>query len=146
MLPKSWWGKLITGVIMLIGLSLILGSELGGVTEMNNLREKGYLYSGNATVTEQQYDELKQYDGFHGGEVKIIDPNPLTVEYYFPSFTNYEYLSKTNWSGEDKFAVAITPAFLFMFMALPLMIIVASFVQLYNERHPKTTISTMESR
>lgn len=137
MVLKNGWVSIIVGVVLLGFLVWMwLGFE-SSINEMNNIRENGYAYEGTSEITQEQFNEIKKYDGFHGGTIEIITLEPLTVEYHFPSLNDYGYLVKERWSFTEKSKAGLTDVILMVAFAIPVFYIVNGCMQLGNRNKVK---------
>ncbi len=89
---------IIIGILSLIALVVIYGTAQGSIDEANDIRKNGYYYEGTSVVTPEQFEYIKQYNGQHGGFVKIVSISPITVEYAFGSLEDFPYLEKQPWN------------------------------------------------
>jgi hypothetical protein len=101
MVAKGWAG-VIVGFIILVGFLLLWSSNKPSIDEANKIRADGFMYSGESVLTEEQYNHIKQYKGFHDGEVEIVELSPLTVKYNFGTLEDLAYLTKVDWGFGEK--------------------------------------------
>ena len=123
MFPRGY-GAIIWGIISLLGLLLWMYSDSrASLEEANDIRENGYYYEGTTIITSNQFTELQQYNGFHGGKVSIIELEPLTIQYSFGSLIDYPYLNEEGFSSFSKMTSGIGNAMLPVLFIIPLLLI-----------------------
>jgi hypothetical protein len=128
------WSNIILG--LLFGALVIWGfcSSYSSIQEAKNIRENGYFYSGNSNLTIEQYDEIKQYDGFHNGTVIIKSINPLLIEYNFGSLQYYSYLQDERFNSFDKSINALSDMLFLVSGIIPILFIIRGITQLMEIR------------
>lgn len=89
--------------ILIIGFGIWMNIDSGSsIQEANNIRENGYYYDGTSNITADQFEHIKQYKGFHSGEVEVISISPLSITYSFGTLEDLPYLNKIEWSFTEK--------------------------------------------
>jgi hypothetical protein len=116
MVAKGWFG-IVMGILWIIGAWFIQSDK--SAQEMNDIRENGYSYVGESQLTQEQYDNIKQYKGFHGGTVEITNVSPLTIKYSIATLDYIDYLQIKNWDWNSKgFPLTASRVFPIMMFAI----------------------------
>jgi hypothetical protein len=123
MVPKGWAG-IICGVILIGVVCWMWQSNKADIGEANDIRENGWMYSGTSQITQEQYNQIKKYNGgVHDGSVKITEIEPLTVEYNFGTKDDLQFLQRDKFSGMYLATVGTASALIPVLFIIPLLMI-----------------------
>ncbi len=132
MFPKA---MIVIGIICAVLYFVLLPPELPIMNEANEIRQHGYRYIGAQEMSIEEYESIKEYDGFHGGKVEIVELQPLTIEYYFGSFDYINFLSQKPFGwGEIHIIPLISNIIVYLLFLLPYPLIASGIVMTFMER------------
>ncbi len=129
LLPKGLVG-IVIGLALAAALMWMYKGSEDSLAEAHNIRENGWCYYGTSVLTNEQFNAIKHYDGFHQGTIKVIAVDPLTVQYDFGSLEDISYLTKQPWGWTEKTKDGVGSSIIVVLFAFPILYIINGFFTL----------------